>query len=148
MLFSIDDFSDDNYEGFEDDVEVWEVNKEWLMALVTPPSMPVVPPPITYEVGGLSTAAEGHSFTLLTPRFPVPSSVIKDLSTNMGNLEYGHGQLVIQAVGRLKQIGTQVEKGQQTVTQMDEAIARLSQQNMIIPSYEFCVIGDVDALES
>nr|GEY56964.1 hypothetical protein [Tanacetum cinerariifolium] len=30
--------------------EVWEVNKEWLMALITPPLMPVVPPPRIYEV--------------------------------------------------------------------------------------------------
>nr|GFA57267.1 hypothetical protein [Tanacetum cinerariifolium] len=43
MLFDDDDFSDDNSKGFEDDEEVCEVNKEWLMALVTPPLMPVYP---------------------------------------------------------------------------------------------------------
>ncbi|GJV15218.1 hypothetical protein Tco_1360541 [Tanacetum coccineum] len=71
MLFEDGDFSDDDSKVFEDEEEVWEVNMEWLMALVTPPLMPVVPPPSTYEVG-----------------------VIEDLCTRMGNLEYEHGQLV------------------------------------------------------
>ncbi|GKB36120.1 hypothetical protein Tco_0881062 [Tanacetum coccineum] len=60
--------------------------------------MPVVPPLSTYEVGGPSTAAEGQSFTLSAPRFPVPPSVIEDLSTRMCNLEYGHGQLVKKVI--------------------------------------------------
>ncbi|GKC41122.1 hypothetical protein Tco_1058844 [Tanacetum coccineum] len=100
MLFGDDDFSDDDSEGFEDGEEVWEVNEEWLMAPVTPPLMLDIPPPSTYEVGGLSTAAaaEGESFTLLAPGFPVPPFVIKDLCTHMGNLEYGHGQLVKKVI--------------------------------------------------
>nr|GEW23128.1 hypothetical protein [Tanacetum cinerariifolium] len=94
MLFDDDDFSDDDSEGFEDNEEVWEVNEEWLMAPVTLSSMPVVPLPSTYEVGDPSTAAaEGPSFTLSTHGFPVPPSVIKDLSTRMGNMEYGYGSL-------------------------------------------------------
>ncbi|GJS55463.1 hypothetical protein Tco_0628825 [Tanacetum coccineum] len=113
MLFGDVDFSDDDSEGFEDEEEVWEVDKEWLMAPVTPPTMSVVPPPSTYEVGGPSTAAaEGQSFPLPTSGLPVPLTVIEDLSTRMGNLEYGHGQLVkkvmasqmVQVVGRLEQI--------------------------------------------
>nr|GEX91045.1 hypothetical protein [Tanacetum cinerariifolium] len=109
MLFGDDDFSDDNSKGFEDEEE--------------------------------------------------------DLSTRMGNLEYGHGRLVkkviqvsdaevangiaireistrfsdvegqvqvmasqmVQAVGRLKQVGTQVEQGQQVATQREEVIFELSQ---------------------
>ncbi|GKF92187.1 hypothetical protein Tco_0278906 [Tanacetum coccineum] len=99
MLFGDGNFSDDNFEGFEDKEEVWEVNEEWLMALVTPPPMLVVPSPSTYEVGGPSTAAaEGQSFTLPAPRFPVPPSLIEDLSTRMCNLEYGHGQLVKKVI--------------------------------------------------
>ncbi|GKC01203.1 hypothetical protein Tco_0987339 [Tanacetum coccineum] len=109
--------------------EVWEVNEEWLMAPVTPPLMPVVPPPSTYEVGGPSTAAaEGQTFTLPASRFPVPPSVIEDLSTRMGNLEYGHGKLVkkvmasqmVQVEDILEQVSTQVEQGQQAATQRDE----------------------------
>nr|GFA12205.1 hypothetical protein [Tanacetum cinerariifolium] len=49
MLFGDGDFSDDDSEGFKDEDEVWEVNEEWLMAPITPPLMPVVPPPSTYE---------------------------------------------------------------------------------------------------
>nr|GEV22799.1 hypothetical protein [Tanacetum cinerariifolium] len=32
------------------------------------------------------------------PGLPIPSSVIKDLSTRLGNLEYGHGQLVKKVI--------------------------------------------------
>ncbi|GJV44172.1 hypothetical protein Tco_1428708 [Tanacetum coccineum] len=99
MLFGDDDSGDDDSEGPEDDEEVWKVNEEWLMAPVTPPPMPVMPPPSTYKVRGPSTAAnEGHSFTLPVPGFPVPPSVIKDLCTRMGNLEYGHGKLVKKVI--------------------------------------------------
>ncbi|GKE92244.1 hypothetical protein Tco_1573339 [Tanacetum coccineum] len=61
--------------------------------------MPVMPPPSTYEVGGSSTAAaEGHSLTLLAPGVPMPPSVIEDLCTRMGNLNYGHGLLVKKVI--------------------------------------------------
>nr|GFC91533.1 hypothetical protein [Tanacetum cinerariifolium] len=99
MLFGDGDFSDDDSKGFEDEEEVWEVNEEWLMVPVTPPSMPVVPPPSTYEVGGPSNVAtEGQPFTLLVPGFLMPPTVIEDLSTRMGNLEYRHGQLVKKVI--------------------------------------------------
>ncbi|GKG08543.1 hypothetical protein Tco_0334375 [Tanacetum coccineum] len=99
MLFGDGDFSDDDSERFDDEEEVWEVNKEWLMAPITPPSMPVVPPLSVYEVGVPSTiVAEGQSFPLLAPGHPVPPLVIEDLITHMGNLEYGHGQLVKKVI--------------------------------------------------
>nr|GEZ43067.1 hypothetical protein [Tanacetum cinerariifolium] len=98
MLFGDGDFSDDDSEGFKDEEEVWEVNEEWLMAPITPPLMPVVPLPSTYEVGGLSTAVEGQSFPFPAPGLPVPPSVIEDLITRMGNLEYGHGQLMKKVI--------------------------------------------------
>ncbi|GJW79607.1 hypothetical protein Tco_0143582 [Tanacetum coccineum] len=113
MLFSNDDFGDDDSEGFDEE-EVWKVNEAWLMTPVTPPLMLAVPPPSVYE----------------------------DLSTRLGNLEYRHGQLVkkvIQvsdakvaagiSIGEIgPRIGTQVEQGQQTATQRDELITRLTQQ--------------------
>nr|GEW55228.1 hypothetical protein [Tanacetum cinerariifolium] len=93
-------FGDDNdSKGPEGDEEVWEMDEEWLMAPVTPPPMPVMPPPNTYEVGGPSTAAaEGHFLALLAPGVLVPPSVIEDLCTRMGNLEYGHVQLVKKVI--------------------------------------------------
>ncbi|GJR27195.1 hypothetical protein Tco_1103427 [Tanacetum coccineum] len=61
--------------------------------------MPVMPPPSSYEVGGSSTAAaEGHSLTLFAPGVLVLPSVNEDLCTRMGNLEYGHRQLVKKVI--------------------------------------------------
>ncbi|GKE87868.1 hypothetical protein Tco_1565343 [Tanacetum coccineum] len=98
MLFGDDDFGDDDSEGFDEE-EVWEVDEEWLMAPVTPPPMPAVPSPSVYEVGGPSTAAaEGQSFPLPSLGLLVPPSVIEDLSTRFGNLEYGHEQLVKKVI--------------------------------------------------
>nr|GEV45138.1 hypothetical protein [Tanacetum cinerariifolium] len=49
----------------------------------------------TYEVGGPSTATvEGPSFPLPAPGLLVPPTVIEDLSTRFGNLEYRHGVLM------------------------------------------------------
>ncbi|GKE68409.1 hypothetical protein Tco_1526481, partial [Tanacetum coccineum] len=93
-----DDFENDDSEGFDEE-EVWEVNEEWLMAPVTLPPMLAVQPPSVYEVGGPSTAAaEGPSFPLPAPGLPIPPVVIEDLSTRLGNLEYGHGQLVQKVI--------------------------------------------------
>ncbi|GJX90161.1 hypothetical protein Tco_0343487 [Tanacetum coccineum] len=61
--------------------------------------MLAVQPPSIYKVGGPSTtAAEGPSFPLPASGLPKPPSVIKDLSTRLGNLEYGHGQLVKKVI--------------------------------------------------
>ncbi|GKG36491.1 hypothetical protein Tco_0444169, partial [Tanacetum coccineum] len=62
VMFGDDDFEDDASDRFGEE-EVCEVNKDWLMALTTPPLVLTVPPPSIYEVGGPSTAvAEGPSF--------------------------------------------------------------------------------------
>ncbi|GKA45682.1 retrovirus-related pol polyprotein from transposon TNT 1-94, partial [Tanacetum coccineum] len=141
MLFGDDDFEDDDSEGFDEE-EVWEVNKEWLMAPVTPPLMPVVPPPSIYEVGGPSTAAaKGQSFPLPAPGLPVPPSVsdaevaagvtIREIGPRVFAIE-GQVQVMtsqmVHAEDIFEQIGTQVEQGQQTATHRDEVIARLTQQ--------------------
>nr|GEZ14514.1 hypothetical protein [Tanacetum cinerariifolium] len=74
-------------DDFEDDVEC-------LMAPVTPPRATMTVSS-TYEVGGPSTAAiKGPSFSLPAPGLPVPPTVIEDLSTRLGNLEYRHGVLL------------------------------------------------------
>nr|GEZ78864.1 hypothetical protein [Tanacetum cinerariifolium] len=78
----------------------------------------------TYEVGGPSTAAiEGPSFPLLAPGLHVPPTVIEDLSTRLGNLEYRHGVLMrkieevsdaevadMQVANGLKEIETKVQQ--------------------------------------
>nr|GEY56912.1 hypothetical protein [Tanacetum cinerariifolium] len=121
--FEDDDFSDDDSKG---------VKKE--------------EPPSVYEVGGPSTMdAKGPSFSLPAPGLPILPSVIKDLSTHLGNLEYVHRQLVqkviqvsdaeVAATVSIMEIGPrvfvvegQVEEGQQTMAQRDETIAELTQQ--------------------
>nr|GEZ90602.1 hypothetical protein [Tanacetum cinerariifolium] len=114
--FKDDDFSDDDSEGVREEE-----------------------PPSIYEVGGPSTvAAEGPSFPLPTPGLPIPPSVIKDLSTRLGNLEYEHGQLVkkvihvsdvemVHAADRWENVGAQVEQGQLTATHGDETIVEMTQ---------------------
>ncbi|GJR27755.1 hypothetical protein Tco_1103987 [Tanacetum coccineum] len=98
MLFGDDDLKEHDSEGFDEE-EVWKVNEEWLMAPVIPPPMPAVPPPSVSEVGGPSTAAaEGPSFPLPALGLPIPPSVIEDLSTHLGNLEYKHGHLVKKVI--------------------------------------------------
>nr|GFB42510.1 hypothetical protein [Tanacetum cinerariifolium] len=63
----------------------------------------------------------------------------QDLITRLGNLEYGHGQLVqrvnqasdakmVHAADRWEQVGAKVELGQQTAAQRDETVAELTQQ--------------------
>ncbi|GJX10305.1 hypothetical protein Tco_0200164 [Tanacetum coccineum] len=79
--------------------EPMEVNEERLMAPVTLPPMLTVQWLSVYEVGGPSTTAiEGPSFPLPAPRLLVPLLVIEDLSTRLGNLKYGYGQLVKKVI--------------------------------------------------
>nr|GEW95489.1 hypothetical protein [Tanacetum cinerariifolium] len=142
VLFGDDDDSgDDDSEAPEGDEEVWEMNEEWLMAPVTPPLMPVIPPPSTYEVGAPSTAAEGQSFTLPAHEFPVPPSMIEDLCTRIGNLEYGHEQLAKKVIkvsdaevaddianGEISRRESDIEGQVQVVaSQMVQVVGRLKQ---------------------
>ncbi|GKC82741.1 hypothetical protein Tco_1138458 [Tanacetum coccineum] len=128
-------------QGFDEE-EVYKVDEEWLMAPATPPLMPAVPPPSVYEVRGPSTAAaEGQTFPLPAPGLPVPPSVsdaevaagvtIEDIGPRVFAIE-GHVQVMasqmVYAADRFEQIGTQVEQGQQTVTQRDKVITGLTQQ--------------------
>ncbi|GKC06135.1 hypothetical protein Tco_0997745 [Tanacetum coccineum] len=116
--------------------------EEWLMAPVTPPPILVMPSPSTYEVEGRSTAAaEGHSLTLLAPRVHVPPSVIEDLCTRMGNLEYVHGLLVKKVIMvsdaevanniAIREIGHRVstmeDQMQVMASQMVQVVSRLEQ---------------------
>nr|GEY81424.1 hypothetical protein [Tanacetum cinerariifolium] len=81
-------------EEMDDDDDDWDDYVEWLMALVTP-LRATVTVSSTYEVGGPSTAAaEGQSFPLPVPGLPVHPTMIEDLSTRLGYLEYRHGVLM------------------------------------------------------
>nr|GEY78579.1 hypothetical protein [Tanacetum cinerariifolium] len=137
-----------NEEGMDDDD--FEDNVEWLMAPVTPPRATMTVSS-TYEVGGPSIAViEGPSFPFLAPGLPVPPTVIEDLGTRLGNLEYRHGVLLRkmeevsdaevadrQVVSRLKEIETIVQQVEsrvdphpsgQMAVQGQDVIVGLSQQ--------------------
>nr|GEY71425.1 putative reverse transcriptase domain-containing protein [Tanacetum cinerariifolium] len=78
---------------FMDDDQDEEV-EEWLMAQVTPPRATVTVP-ITYEVGGPSTAIPvGHPLTTMASGVATQPQVSDDLCVRMSNLEYRHGELV------------------------------------------------------
>nr|GEZ76375.1 hypothetical protein [Tanacetum cinerariifolium] len=80
-----------NEEVMDDDD--WDDEVEWLMASVTP-SRATMTVSSTYEIGGPSTAVvEIPSSLLPEPGLPVPPTVIEDLCTRLGNLEYRHGVL-------------------------------------------------------
>nr|GFB44608.1 hypothetical protein [Tanacetum cinerariifolium] len=68
--------------------------EEWLMAPMTPPRATVTVP-ITYEVGGPSTAIPvGHPLATMASGVATRPQVIDDLCVRMSNLEYRHGELV------------------------------------------------------
>nr|GEY64966.1 putative reverse transcriptase domain-containing protein [Tanacetum cinerariifolium] len=69
---------------------------EWDVPLGGEVDEPMVDPEVDeQEVGGPSTfAIKGPSFPLPAPGLHVPPTVIKDLSTRLGNLEYRHGVLI------------------------------------------------------
>ncbi|GJS21434.1 hypothetical protein Tco_0450066 [Tanacetum coccineum] len=116
-----------------DDEEVWVVNEEWLMAPVTPPPMPVMPPPSTYKlvkkVIQVSDAevADGIAIGEIGPRVSAVEGQVQVMASQM-----------VQAVGRLKQVGTQMEQGQQVETQRDETIEGLSHRESTLMQ---CILG-------
>nr|GFA05584.1 hypothetical protein [Tanacetum cinerariifolium] len=68
---------------------------EWVVPLGGEVDEPMVDPEVNEEVGGPSTAViEGSSFPLPAPGLPVPPTVIEDLSTRLGSLEYKHRVLM------------------------------------------------------
>nr|GEV56134.1 hypothetical protein [Tanacetum cinerariifolium] len=86
--------------------------------------------------GPSTVVDEGQFFPLPAPRLLIPPSVIKDLSTRLGDLEYGHGQLVkkvIEVGGAEVAAGISIEEIGPRVfavkghVQRDEVIAGLTQ---------------------
>ncbi|GJW97270.1 hypothetical protein Tco_0179078, partial [Tanacetum coccineum] len=82
MLMDDDDEDDDDDDNGNEDG--WEVDDKWLMAPVTPPLIPVVPPPSTFKVGKPSTAAPEHPFLVGRPLPEVVRSVAVHHEENGG----------------------------------------------------------------
>ncbi|GJZ08161.1 hypothetical protein Tco_0542444 [Tanacetum coccineum] len=152
MLFVDDDFSDDGLDDDKDDEEVWEMDEEWLIAPVTPPPMPVMPPPSTYEVGGSSSAsAEGHSLTLLAPGVPVPPSVVKDfvpawviwsmvireISPRVSTME-GQMQVMESQMVQVKTLQAAVQHRDVQIQQLQTLVAEMSSREATLMQ---CILG-------
>nr|GEY68246.1 hypothetical protein [Tanacetum cinerariifolium] len=123
-----------------------DVEVEWLMDPVTPPRATMTVSS-TYEVGGPSTdAIEGPSFPLPAHGLPVPPTVIEDLGTRLGNLEYRHGVLTRKvnevsdaevadsiAIGEIHpRVATVEEQVQVMETQTVQVVSRLEEIKTIV----------------
>ncbi|GKE79311.1 hypothetical protein Tco_1545431 [Tanacetum coccineum] len=85
------------------------------------------------EEGPSTAAAEGPSFPHSASGLPVPPSVIEDLSTRLGNLEYGHGQLVkkvIQVSNAEVAAGVTIEEISPRVFAIEGQVSRLRPREM------------------
>nr|GEY43336.1 hypothetical protein [Tanacetum cinerariifolium] len=119
----------DEEEMDDDDDDDWDDYVEWLMALVTPlrATMTVSS---TYEVGGPSIAvAEGPSFPLPVPGLPAPPTMIEDLSTRLGYLEYRHGVLM------RKMEETALHRAESQNQQLRTRVAEMETREGIMMSY-------------
>nr|GEW59735.1 hypothetical protein [Tanacetum cinerariifolium] len=124
-------------DDFEDDVE-------WLMAPVTPPraTMTVLS---TYEVGGPSTAAiEGPSFPFPAPRLPVPPTVIEDLSTHLGNLEYRHEVLM----RKIEEVSDNEVADSIAIGEIHPRVATLGEQVQVMESQTVQVVSRLKEIET
>nr|GEV96745.1 hypothetical protein [Tanacetum cinerariifolium] len=93
------------------------------------------------DVGGPSTAAvEGPSFPLPASGFPVPPTVIEDLRTHLGNLEYRHGVLMrkmeevsdAEVVSGIKEIKTRVQQVESRVDTYPSGQMAVPGQDVIV----------------
>ncbi|GJW80418.1 hypothetical protein Tco_0144393 [Tanacetum coccineum] len=139
VLFGDDeDSGDDDSKGPEEDKEVWEVNEEWLMAPVTPPPMPVMPPPSTYEVGGPSTAAaEGHSLTLLAPGVPKVVTVSDaEVADSIAIGEIGPRVSVVEV--QVQTLQAAVQHRDMQIQQLQTLVAEMSSRDGTLMQ---CILG-------
>nr|GEV78596.1 hypothetical protein [Tanacetum cinerariifolium] len=131
-----------NEEVMDDDD--WEDDVEWLMAPVTPPRATMTVSS-TYEVGGPSTAAiGGSSFPLPAPGLPVPPTVIKDLSTRLGNLEYKHGVLM----RKMEEVSDAEVADSITIREIHPRVATVGERVQVMASQAVQVVSGLNEIES
>nr|GEV18272.1 hypothetical protein [Tanacetum cinerariifolium] len=131
-----------NEEVMDDDD--WDVEVEWLMAPVTPlrATMTVSS---TYEVGGPSTAAiEGPSFPLPAPRLPVPPTMIEDLGTRLGNLEYRHGVLT----RKMEEVSDVEVADSIAIGEIHPTVATVGEQVQVMESQTVQVVSRFEEIET
>nr|GFB27153.1 hypothetical protein [Tanacetum cinerariifolium] len=119
-------------------------NVEWLMDPVTPPrdTMTVSS---TYEVEGPSTAAiEGPSFPFPAPGLPVPPTVIEDLGTRLGNLEYRHGVLL----RKMKEVSDAEVADSIAIGEIHPRVATVREQVQVMESQARQVVSRLKEIET
>nr|GFB14364.1 hypothetical protein [Tanacetum cinerariifolium] len=126
------------------DDDDWEDDVEWLMAPVTPPRATMTISS-TYEVGGPSTAAiEGPSFPLPAPGLHVPPTMIEDLSTRSGNLEYKHGVLM----RKMEEVSDAEVADNITIGEIHPRVATVEEQIQVRESQTVQVVSRLKEIKS
>nr|GEV33678.1 hypothetical protein [Tanacetum cinerariifolium] len=121
-----------------------DVEVEWLMAPVTP-SRATMTVPSTYEVGGPSTAAiEGPSFPLPAPGIPVPPTVIEDLGTRLGNLEYIHEVLT----RKMEEVSDAEVADSIAIGEIHPRVATVGEQVQVMESQTVQVVSRLEEMET
>nr|GEX07244.1 hypothetical protein [Tanacetum cinerariifolium] len=122
---------------FEDDVE-------WLMAPVSPPRATMAVSS-TYEFGGPSTSPiEGPSSPLPAPGLHVPPTVIEDLSTRLGNLEYRHGVLM----RKMEEVSDAEVADSITIEEIHPRVATIREQVQVMESQAGQVVSRLKETET
>nr|GEZ85320.1 hypothetical protein [Tanacetum cinerariifolium] len=120
-----------------------DVEDEWLMAPVTPPRATMTIPS-TYEVGGPSTAPiEGPSFPFSVPGLPVPPTVIEDLGTRLGNLEYKHGVVT----RKMEEVSDAVVANRITIGEIHPRVATVGEQVQVVEAQTAQVVSRLEEIE-
>nr|GFC42965.1 hypothetical protein [Tanacetum cinerariifolium] len=99
----------------------------------------------TYEVGGPSTAAiEGPSFPLSAPGLHVPPTVIDDLSTRLGNLEYRHGVLM----RKMEEVSDAEVADSIAIGEIHPKVATVGEQVQVMESQVVQVVSGLKEIET
>nr|GEY10582.1 hypothetical protein [Tanacetum cinerariifolium] len=131
-----------NKEVIDDDD--WDVEEEWLMAPVTPPRATMTASS-TYEVGDPSTAlTEGPSFPLPVPGLPVPPTVIEDLGTRVGNLEYKH-RVVTR---KIEEVSDAVVADNIAIGEIHPRVAAVGEQVQVVEAQTAQVVNRLEEIET
>nr|GEU52763.1 hypothetical protein [Tanacetum cinerariifolium] len=126
------------------DGDDWDVKDEWLMVPVTPPRATMTVPS-TYEVGGPSTAPiKGPSFPFPVPGLPVPPTVIEDLGTLLGNLEYKHG-VVTRKMG---EVSDAVVADSIAIREIHPRVATMGEQVQVVEAQTAQVVSRLEEIET
>nr|GEX33356.1 hypothetical protein [Tanacetum cinerariifolium] len=131
-----------NEEVMDDDD--WEDHVEWLMAPMTPPRATMTVSS-TYKVGGPSTAAiKGSSFPLPALGLPVPPTLIEDLSTHLGNLEYKHEVLMT----KMEEVSDAEVADSIAIREIHPRVATVGEQVQVMESQAVQVVSGLKEIET